>query len=125
MIALHKLTAVRGRWLVTAGALTYPLYLLHQQIGETLIRSLDHRVPSWVLLVGVFAFMLVLSWLVQHYAERPLARRIRTALMAALIRCRELRRRIVGSKRSRGRDRRISGGFASASRSYPAHRQNG
>ncbi len=101
LVALHKLNAVRGRWLVTAGALTYPLYLLHQQIGETLIRSLDHRVPSWALLVGVFAFMLVLSWLVQHYAERPLARRIRTALMAGLIRCRELRRRIIGSKRFR------------------------
>ena len=104
LIALHKLTAVRGRWLVTAGALTYPLYLLHQQIGETLIRSLDHVVPSWVLLVGVFAFMLLLSWLVQHYAERPLARRIRTALMAALIRCRELRRRIVRSERHEGKE---------------------
>jgi len=102
LVALHKLTVVRGRWLVTAGALTYPLYLLHQQIGETLIRSLDPQIPSWVLLVGVFAFMLVLSWLVQHYAERPLARRIRAALMAGLIRCRDLRRRIVGSKRSRG-----------------------
>jgi len=102
LIALHKLTAVRGRWLVTAGALTYPLYLLHQQIGETLIRSLDHRIPSWVLLMGVFAFTLVLSWLVQRYAERPLARRVRTALMAGLIRCRELRRGIIGPKRSRG-----------------------
>ena len=102
LIALHKLTAVRGRWLVTAGALTYPLYLLHQQIGETLIRSLDHRVPSWVLLVGVFAVMLVLSWLVQHYAERPLARRVRTALHAGPIRARDLRRRLVRSMRRRG-----------------------
>ncbi len=101
LIALHKLTAVRGRWLVTAGALTYPLYLLHQQIGETLIRSLDHRVPSWVLLVAVFAFMLLLSWLVQHYAERPLARRVRTALMAGLVRARDLRQTIGGPKRPR------------------------
>jgi peptidoglycan/LPS O-acetylase OafA/YrhL len=101
LIALHKLAAVRGRWLVTAGALTYPLYLLHQQIGETLIRSLDHRLPSWVLLVTVFAFMLLLSWLVQHYAERPLARRVRTALLAGLIRARHLRRRIGGPKHPR------------------------
>lgn len=103
LTALHKLTAVRGRWLVTAGALTYPLYLLHQQIGETLIRSLDHRVPSWVLLVGVFVFMLLLSWLVQHYAERPLARRVRAALTAGLLRARDLRRRIVRPMRRRGR----------------------
>jgi Predicted acyltransferases len=103
LIALHKLTAVRGRWLVTAGAVTYPLYLLHQQIGETLIRSLDHRVPSWALLVGVFALMLLLSWLVQHYTERPLARRIRTALTAGLMRAHDLRRRVVRSKRPRGK----------------------
>jgi peptidoglycan/LPS O-acetylase OafA/YrhL len=99
LIALHKLTAIRGRWLVTAGALTYPLYLLHQQIGETVIRSLDHRLPSWLLLVGVFALMLALSWLVQHYAERPLARRLRTILIAGLNRAGDLRRRVVGPKR--------------------------
>jgi peptidoglycan/LPS O-acetylase OafA/YrhL len=92
LIALNKLTAIRGRWLVTAGALTYPLYLLHQQIGETLIRTLDHRVPSWVLLVGVLAFMLALSWLVQRFAERPLARRIRTVLISGLDRVRNWRR---------------------------------
>jgi peptidoglycan/LPS O-acetylase OafA/YrhL len=92
LIALNKLTAIRGRWLVTAGALTYPLYLLHQQIGETIIRTLDHRVPSWVLLVGVLAFMLALSWLVQRYAERPLARRIRTVLIRGLDRARDWRR---------------------------------
>jgi hypothetical protein len=99
LIALHKLTAIRGRWLVTAGALTYPLYLLHQQIGETVIRSLDHRVPSWVLLVSVFALMLALSWLVQHYAERPLARRLRTVLIGGLNRAGDLRRRVIGPRR--------------------------
>jgi peptidoglycan/LPS O-acetylase OafA/YrhL len=80
LIALGKLSAVRGRWLVTAGALTYPLYLLHQNVGETLIRSLDQYVPSWVLLVVALGVVFGLSYLVQRYAERPLAARIRAAL---------------------------------------------
>ncbi|HEU0239328.1 MAG TPA: acyltransferase [Micromonosporaceae bacterium] len=82
LIALGKLALIRGRWLVTAGALTYPLYLLHQQIGETVIRSLDPWVPSWLLLGLVFAAMLALSWLVHRYAERPVAARLRAALRA-------------------------------------------
>jgi peptidoglycan/LPS O-acetylase OafA/YrhL len=93
LIALGKLGMIRGRWLVTAGALTYPLYLLHQQIGETIIRTFDNRVPAWLLLVGVFGVMLTLSWLVHRYAERPLAARARRVLMAGRDRWHRLRDR--------------------------------
>ncbi|HEY2794269.1 MAG TPA: acyltransferase, partial [Micromonosporaceae bacterium] len=73
LIALGRLDFIRGRWLVTAGALTYPLYLLHQQIGETVIRSLDRHVEPWLLLALVFAGIVGLSYLMNRYAERPLA----------------------------------------------------
>jgi len=84
LIALGRLRMLRGRWLVTAGALTYPVYLVHQQIGETIIMSFDQRVPPWLLLAVVSVAMLVLAWLVQRFIERPLAGRVRAILLSGL-----------------------------------------
>lgn len=80
LIALGKFDAIRGRWLVLGGGLTYPLYLLHQQLGETVIGTFGTRVPHWVLLVVVFAAMIGLAWLVHRFVERPVARRVRRVL---------------------------------------------
>lgn len=80
LIALGRLDAIRGRWLVLGGGLTYPLYLLHQQLGETLIGSLDPGVSHWILLAVVFAGMIVLAWLVHRFVERPLARQVKRVL---------------------------------------------
>jgi peptidoglycan/LPS O-acetylase OafA/YrhL len=95
LIALGKLDAIRGQWLITAGALTYPLYLLHQQVGETLIRVLDGRIPAWFVLVIALATMLALAWLVQRFAERPMANRIRTVLLAGLAKVRSRRHTVT------------------------------
>jgi len=97
LIALGKLNAVRGRWLITTGALTYPLYLLHQQIGETLIRLLDGLIPAWLVLTIALAAMLALAWFVQRFAERPMANRIRTALHAGLATARRRGRSTPGT----------------------------
>jgi peptidoglycan/LPS O-acetylase OafA/YrhL len=45
LVAYGKL-GVTWRWLTTAGVLTYPLYLLHQDIGWALINRLQHRVRT-------------------------------------------------------------------------------
>ena len=79
-VALGKLDWVRGRWLVTAGALTYPVYLIHQQIGETLLRSLLDYIPRWPLLVLMFAFVLALAWTIHRFVERPVAKALKKVL---------------------------------------------
>jgi peptidoglycan/LPS O-acetylase OafA/YrhL len=83
-VALGWLNWVRGAWLTMAGALTYPLYLLHAFIGWTVIRSLHHRVPKWPLVIGLVAAMLVFAWLVHRLVERPVARRLKRVLTAAI-----------------------------------------
>ncbi|MEU9347892.1 acyltransferase [Streptomyces sp. NPDC048278] len=40
------LTRLRSRWLVTAGSLTYPFYLVHQSIGIPLAKGLIRAVPE-------------------------------------------------------------------------------
>ncbi|MEV4515132.1 acyltransferase [Dactylosporangium sp. NPDC049525] len=72
-VALGWMSRIRWRWLTTAGALTFPLYLLHDVIGFTAIRWLEDAVPHWPLMLGLLAVMLVVSWLVHRYFERPVS----------------------------------------------------
>ncbi|NJC72735.1 acyltransferase [Planosporangium thailandense] len=83
-VALRKLSWIRGGWLTVAGSLTYPLYLLHQQIGWAVLARLHHHVPRWPLLIGLSAAMLAIAWLVHRIVERPLAPVLRRRLTDAL-----------------------------------------
>jgi peptidoglycan/LPS O-acetylase OafA/YrhL len=86
VIALGWTDRIRWSWLTTAGALTYPFYLLHQRVGYGLIRHAHERTPApvWVLLLGAIAVVLGLAWLVHRFAERPLSRWLRTVLRRAI-----------------------------------------
>jgi peptidoglycan/LPS O-acetylase OafA/YrhL len=84
LVALGRLDWVRGRWLTIAGALTYPLYLLHGSIGYVLLARLHRHVSRWPLLIGLVAAMLVAAWLVHRFIERPLAPLVRRWLTDAL-----------------------------------------
>ena len=77
-IARGHTDRIRWRWLTVAGALTYPLYLLHARLGHTIIRTAyEHlTVPVWVLVAATTVLMLSLAWLVHRWVERPLARRM-------------------------------------------------
>lgn len=82
-VALGWTRRLDWRWLSTAGALTYPLYLLHERVGWVLIKHADGRVPAHVLLPVLAVAMLMAAWLVHVGIERPLARRVRDGLRRA------------------------------------------
>ncbi len=73
LAANHKLDFVTWRWLTTAGALTYPLYLLHEHLGWIVIDHLHPLVPAWPLLAATVALFLYAAWLVHRFVERPMA----------------------------------------------------
>ncbi|GAV45962.1 acyltransferase family protein [Streptomyces acidiscabies] len=85
-IALGKLDRVRGKWLVTAGAITYPLYLLHYAAGTTLISRLRDDLDARLLICVVLAGFMVLSWGVHRVVERPLAGVIKRGLDSSFAR---------------------------------------
>ncbi|MFF4225941.1 acyltransferase family protein [Streptomyces sp. L500] len=84
LVALGTFDRVRWRWLTTAGALTYPMYLLHQYIGMTIIYALREAVPPLPLVAGLITVMLGAAWLLHRYVERPLGRRLRSALRKSM-----------------------------------------
>ncbi|MGW1517470.1 acyltransferase family protein [Streptomyces sp. NPDC002287] len=70
-VALGKLDRLDWRWLSVAGAMSYPLYLLHQQVGVTLLEHWSGDVDPYVLIVSMTGSMLLASYLVVRFVERP------------------------------------------------------
>ncbi|WP_345566687.1 acyltransferase [Streptomyces plumbiresistens] len=87
-IALGATDRVRWKWLVTAGALTYPLYLMHYAAGTTLINRLRDTMDARLLVAVVIAGFLVLSWLVHRAVERPVSRLLKSGLDTSFARLR-------------------------------------
>ncbi|MDN0193713.1 acyltransferase [Streptomyces sp. S.PNR 29] len=87
-IALGATDRIRWKWLVTAGALTYPLYLTHYVAGTTLISRLRDTMDARLLVGVVIAGFLVLSWLVHRFVERPVAGALKRGLDTAFARLR-------------------------------------
>ncbi|MFJ6723577.1 acyltransferase family protein [Streptomyces sp. NPDC091281] len=83
-VALHKLDRIRWTWLTTAGALVYPLYLLHEELGWAMIRVLfgDGHLGAWATLALTTSVLIVLAYLVHRFVERPLQRWLRARLAA-------------------------------------------
>ncbi|MFB7337444.1 acyltransferase [Streptomyces adustus] len=79
-VALHKLDRIGWKWLATAGALVYPLYLLHEELGWAMIRTLYGHLGAWATLAVTTVALLVLSWLVHRFVEKPSQNWLRAAL---------------------------------------------
>lgn len=79
-IALGALDRIQWRWLTYAGALTYPLYLIHMNIGMTLIHHYRGRIPALALVFSVTALMLATAWLIHRTIERPLGKWLRSVM---------------------------------------------
>lgn len=58
------------RW-VALGALTYPLYLVHQRVGYVLIQALQSHWPRFLVLTFVTVCMLALAWAIHRSVEVP------------------------------------------------------
>jgi peptidoglycan/LPS O-acetylase OafA/YrhL len=80
LIATNK-TGVIGTLNWTAlGALTYPLYLLHQMIGFMIFNIAYPTVNSHILLWGTIALMIGASYVIHKKVETPMARQIKKFL---------------------------------------------
>lgn len=91
-VALGWTDRIRWKWLVTAGCLTYPLYLTHYLAGIVLIHHLRGTTDPRLLVASLIAGFLVLSWLVHRFVERPVARALKKGLESSFVRLRSFQR---------------------------------
>lgn len=91
-IALGYTDRIQWKWLVTAGCLTYPLYLVHYVAGTVLISRLHDTMDPRLLVASLIAGFMVLSWLVHRLVERPAARALKKGLDSSFVRLRGFQR---------------------------------
>ena len=73
LIALRTTAGLARPWFAGAGALTYPLYLVHAHIGFVLFRQLAGTVNRTLLLAAVILWMCMLAFAIHVAVERPVA----------------------------------------------------
>lgn len=71
-----------SRTILALGGLTYPLYLLHQNIGYIAIDGLVPVAGRWAAVALVIAAMLLVSWAIWRFVETPGRRLARNLLRA-------------------------------------------
>jgi peptidoglycan/LPS O-acetylase OafA/YrhL len=81
-IALRRRSESNSNAFYVIGLITYPLYLIHQDIGYILFRSAPSVLnPHFLLCVVIFA-MIVLSWAIHVGPEKWLAKRLKGFLLS-------------------------------------------
>ena len=86
LIATNKTGAIATYNWTALGALTYPLYLLHQMIGFMIFNIAYPAVNSHILLWGTIVLMLGASYAINKLIEIPMARSIKKFLSLSFIR---------------------------------------
>lgn len=101
LITIRKFEGINWRWLPIAGALTYPFYLLHEDIGFILMRHITITSNGFALTMLIIVLMLMMSWVVHRYFERiycpPLRRWIEQAWTRWILNMQVLMRRMAKS----------------------------
>jgi peptidoglycan/LPS O-acetylase OafA/YrhL len=84
-IATNKTTSFGAlRW-TALGALTYPLYLLHQMIGFMIFNVAYPAVNPHLLLWGTAALMVLVSYIIHKKIETPIAYSLKKFLTSSFI----------------------------------------
>jgi peptidoglycan/LPS O-acetylase OafA/YrhL len=83
LVAFRKIRMTRFSWLMWLGGLTYPLYLVHDDMGFIAFHYLGNFLNKYVLLGLMLAVMLTVSFLIHVLVEKRYSR----ALGALVERC--------------------------------------
>ncbi len=87
LVALTRVQHLRWAWLVPLGALTYPLYLIHEYWGWWAIAQLAPHANRWVVLAAAIALAVALAWGL-HQVEKRVGPPMRRGIEAGLRRLR-------------------------------------
>ncbi|WP_257285716.1 acyltransferase [Endozoicomonas sp. SESOKO1] len=73
-LAFENLSFIKWKFSALLGAISYPCYLLHQNIAYILFNKWGTSVNQYFLLFSVFSFILILSFIITKWVETPLSK---------------------------------------------------
>jgi peptidoglycan/LPS O-acetylase OafA/YrhL len=109
LVALRATRRLGRSWFAVAGALTYPLYLVHAYNGFVIINLVGHAVNRWVLLVAMITGMGCVAYAIHRLVEVPVAPRLKRALTRVASAADQRRPDARPAPRERGLPRRSPG----------------
>lgn len=84
LLCMGKINLKPRASIVTIGALTYPLYLIHNMAGRAIIGTYADVISEEVVIIIVTLLMILISWAIHLLVERPVATPMKNALLAML-----------------------------------------
>ncbi len=80
LIIMGKTTRLYHPWVTLLGATTYPLYLIHQKLGQIAYLAVGDSINKYLLLFLVVMSMIVVAYLLHRYFEVVFGKGIKTRL---------------------------------------------
>jgi peptidoglycan/LPS O-acetylase OafA/YrhL len=84
LVTLTRISRHSARWMTFLGALTYPLYLVHQKVGLYVIHLVHGDVSPWAAMGAAALLSLSLAIVLHLAVEKPLGGRLRLAMLQTL-----------------------------------------
>jgi peptidoglycan/LPS O-acetylase OafA/YrhL len=71
LISLNKIKIPNNKYINILGLLTYPIYLLHQQIARIMFTYSDkHNIPLYISFTFILVFIFIISFMIHKVFER-------------------------------------------------------
>lgn len=84
LVTLTRLSRHSARWMTSLGALTYPLYLVHEKLGLYVIHRLHRGVSPWATIGAAALISLSLAIALHLAVEKPLGGWLRLTVLHTL-----------------------------------------
>lgn len=84
IVSIGGMQFINSKNLLKLGILTYPLYLLHQNIGYIIFNNFNKMVDKYLLLFLTITLMLIISYIIHRVVEKPLSYLIKTKLTSLI-----------------------------------------
>ncbi|MGS0525311.1 acyltransferase family protein [Zobellia nedashkovskayae] len=81
LVSSKKLNSINSTKLTKLGMLTYPLYLIHQNIGFIIFNNLVNYMNKYVLLISTIILMIFLSYILSNFYESRISNYLKSQLI--------------------------------------------
>lgn len=80
LIANRKLQFLNSSKFVTLGLMTYPLYLIHQEIGYRIFKLLTNYLNNFFLVFATIGLFLFIAYSINTFVEKPVSKALKSKL---------------------------------------------